>query len=382
MNRVVMLVIFAAVAAVAGAYSFFCIRRLLEFYLKISKKWRNVISALGAVLLLRGCINLWRLPAVISLHILAFFLVFDLLAVFVRRLWRKHGDPARPAYRRCRILYRSGALALLGSALLLGYGAYNMRHIVSTEYKISTQKPIGSYHIILITDTHYDTIQDTSLLKEKAEEISGLHPDIVILGGDIVEEGTSKESMQEVFRVLGGIKSTYGTYYVYGNHDLQPYSGTKQYSREELEAAARAGGVRILRDESVEFGGELILAGRDDAAWEGNSGRASSAEILSGADRGKYIILVDHQPRDFEGNEVAGVDLMLSGHTHAGQVWPAGTILELLGNYNYGLYRQGSSTLIVSSGFTGWGYPLRTQANCEYVQIWIEGAGQKENQAD
>ncbi len=375
MNRIVMLALFLLVAAAAGTYSFFCIRRLLKFYFPRMGRLRHWLSGLCAALLLLSCVNLWSLKAVVTLHILAFFFVFDLLAFFVRRLRRRFGDTARPAYRRLRILYRSGALALLCAALLLGYGLYNMKQVIRTEYEIFTQKPIGNYRIVLITDTHYDTIQDTALLKEKAEEISGLCPDAVILGGDIADEGTAKEAMQEVFRVLGGIKSTYGTWYVYGNHDLQPYSREKQYTAEEFEAAARAGGVRILCDSAAELGGELILAGRDDAAWGGNSGRAAAEEILSGADRGKYIIMADHQPAGLEENAAAGVDLMLSGHTHAGQIWPAGTLLELLGNYNYGLYKHGDSRLIVSSGFTGWGYPLRTQAHCEYVLITIRGTG-------
>ena len=93
---------------------------------------------------------------------------------------------------------------------VLSYGYFNMQHAVKTEYELATEKGIGSYRIVLLTDIHYGTIQSTNVLKDKVAEISGQRPDIVVLGGDIVEEGTSRERMQEVFRVLGGIEARYG----------------------------------------------------------------------------------------------------------------------------------------------------------------------------
>ena len=374
MNRSIMLVFLVFIMAIVGGYSFFCIRRLLRFYIRKKDRWMDVASALAAVVLVFSCYRIWKFNSVVALHILGAFLAFDLLAAVIGALWKRFGNTKVPAWKICGRIYQCGVLPLLLAAALLGYGYYNMRHFVSTTYEIATPKLSSDYHIILITDIHYGTIQDTKLLKEAAKEISGLGADLVILGGDIVEEGTTKELMQEVFMVLGGIESTYGTYYVYGNHDLQPYTDHQQYTKEELELAAKQAKVKILCDSYVKFGDELILAGRDNAAWDG-TGRAGTKELLEGASKENYIIMVDHQPTGVQENEEQGVDLMLSGHTHAGQVWPAGTILELAGRYNYGSYLYGNLQLIVSSGFTGWGYPLRTQRHCEYVQIFLVPSG-------
>ncbi|MDO4299400.1 MAG: metallophosphoesterase [Lachnospiraceae bacterium] len=246
-----------------------------------------------------------------------------------------------------------------------------MTQVIKTEYQIVTDKNVGNYKLVLITDTHYDTIQDTNVLKQKIAEINQESPDLVILGGDIVEEDTSKKAMEEVFQVLGGLESTYGIYYVYGNHDRQPYTEHRSYTDQELEDAISGNGITILADSYQEINEDLILAGREDAKWGNHSGRASVEELLADVDREKYIIVADHQPIEAKENDAQGVDLELSGHTHAGQIWPIGIISELTGILNYGKYQQGNCQIIVSSGFTGWGYPVRTQEHCEYVVIHI-----------
>lgn len=245
-----------------------------------------------------------------------------------------------------------------------------MGRIVRTEYRVGTEKELDeAYRLVLITDTHYGTIQDKELLREKADEISGEEPDLVVLAGDIVEEGTSKEDMEEVFQVLGGIRSRYGVYYVYGNHDRQPYTERPAYADGELAGAIRKNGITILEDGAVELGDDLLLAGRADAAWGNVSGRAAPEEILKGADKERFVIMADHQPVETAENAAAGVDLLLSGHTHAGQMWPIGVFSELFGTLNYGEYQEGDCRVIVSSGFTGWGYPFRTEEHCEYVVV-------------
>ncbi len=165
--------------------------------------------------------------------------------------------------------------------------------------------------------------------------------------------------------------TTYGVYYVYGNHDSQPYSNSPAYTKKELAYAILDNGLTILEDDYVEINRELILAGRADAAWRNDSGRMTPEELLIDADREKYIIVADHQPVEAKDQGTAGADLLLSGHTHAGQIWPVGCITELTGQLNYGEYDENGCKVIVSSGFAGWGYPLRAQGHCEYVIVHI-----------
>lgn len=357
-----------------GVYVYYYIRRTMEFYGMDVRKIPFKISAVVlAVFIALACRNMWSVRTVIILHLLAFVLLFDVIALFTKVIC--HNRQPGKLYRFGRRLYGCGLLPIAAAALLLIYGFFNMNHVIKTEYLLETEKNLGNYKVVLITDTHYGTIQDTEVLKNKIEEINMQNPDIVVLGGDIVEEGTSKEQMQEVFQVLGGITNHYGIYYVYGNHDRQPYTQNRSFTNEELEHAITENGIVILEDDYVEIRDDLVIAGRGDAAWGNVSGRASTEEILDGIDREKYIILADHQPVEAEENSEQGVDLEISGHTHAGQVWPVGVLSELAGILNYGEYQEGACKVIVSSGFTGWGYPIRTEEHCEYVVINIESAG-------
>ena len=117
--------------------------------------------------------------------------------------------------------------------------------------------------------------------------------------------------------------------------------------------------------------GELTLAGRDDAAWGNTSNRMHTDELLSGADLESFIIVADHQPIEYDECSANGADLELSGHTHAGQIWPVGPLTELGGDLNYGLYHKEGMAVIVSSGIAGWSYTIRTGKRCEYVVVHI-----------
>ena len=95
------------------------------------------------------------------------------------------------------------------------------------------------------------------------------------------------------------------------------------------------------------------------------------ADLLLGAERERFLLVADHQPVDVEENASEGVDLLLSGHTHAGQIFPVGYLIDLSGGMRYGLYRKGACRVIVSSGEAGWGFPIRTQGKCEYVVVHL-----------
>lgn len=374
-------------AVFVACYTFFCVRRLLKFYgADVKKKGILAINILITIVVAVLCMNLFSNIGVIVLHAVAAFAVLDVIAFFVRLFCKKSCTKVRQDSSGSRAsdtvilgkgssffykLYRCGLIPVLAAVFVFVYGTINMNHIRQTAYEIKTDKLEGNYRVVLLTDIHYNTVQSSDVLKDKLPEINAQKPDIVILGGDIVEEGTSKQEMQEAFRLLGSIESKYGVYFIYGNHDQQPYTDFRTFTDEELVQAIEGSGIRILEDEYVEIGTDLILAGRGNAAWGATRKRPSIEEILQGADRSKYIIMVDHQPIEAEENAAWGVDLELSGHTHAGQIWPVGLFSELAGMLNYGEYEQEGCKVIVSSGVAGWRYSIRTGEHCEYVVIDI-----------
>ena len=364
-------------AVIAGICSYFYGRRILTFWKPDMKKQRaRLLNVALALVFAALCSNFWSARTMVILHLLAVAFLVELAAAPVRLAVRKWGKGERSEnrlFRGLRFFCRCGLLPVFITAAMLGYGAFNMGHAVRTEYSVETGKELGeAYKLVLITDTHYGTIQSKDVLKEKVEEISREEPDLVVLAGDIVEEDTSKEDMEEVFQVLGSIESRYGVYYVYGNHDRQPYTDKQTNADSELAESVRKNGITILEDQAVELGEDLLLAGRADAAWGNISGRASPEELLKDADRDRFVIMADHQPVEAEENAAAGVDLLISGHTHAGQMWPIGVFSELFGTLNYGEYQEGDCRVIVSSGFTGWGYPFRTEEHCEYVVVELK----------
>ena len=109
---------------------------------------------------------------------------------------------------------------------------------------------------------------------------------------------------------------------------------------------------------------------RSIAWWWVKSKRKTSASTAR--------ILVDHQPVDYDQAARDGYSLILSGHTHAGQIFPFGLVTGIThhSSLNYGLLKlEGGTTAIVSSGISGWGVPIRTSKHSEYVVVRLSGAG-------
>lgn len=335
----------------------------------LTKKMRIMIAAgvTGILILSVALINgLWF---VIFMHMVVFLLVLDFIALIVKKLRKNKTFPYWG-----KAVYRSGIPALLAAVLLVGYGYYNIHHVVKTEYTVWTDKEIREegYNIVFFSDLHYGTAVNSGQLKQAMDAIEGENPDIVILGGDIVDERTSLAQMQEAFEIMGNIHTRYGIYYVYGNHDKSEYTQRPNYTAAQLADAIEQAGIRILEDETCEINGEILLIGRADRG-HGAGTRKSVFQLVEGADAAKEWILIDHQPVEYADVMESGCGLILSGHTHAGQVWPLGFLAEVFhtDEMTYGYRQAGSLTEVVSSGIAGWGYPVRTEKHSEYVVIHL-----------
>ena len=194
--------------------------------------------------------------------------------------------------------------------------------------------------------------------------------------GDIVDEKTSKAEMETIIRSLSGITAAYGVFFVYGNHDRQEYSAVKSFGEAELEAVLKENGVTVLRDEVYEVNEDIVLVGRED--YTHVKERASVDTLLEGVYKEKYIIMLDRQPVQCEENESSGTDMLLSGHTHGGQIWPLQYFLQFKydGEKLWG-HRKTSKGMdvIITSGFAGWGVPIKTAAPSEYVIVELSPEG-------
>ena len=353
-----------------GLYSFFRVKYSLNDS-NLSKNKQITISSIIAILSFLFCLNIWSMAALLIFYLFISSLIADLIRIIQKYLIKEKHMNFIPN------IHKKGLLAIIIFTVIITSSVYGMNHIELTEYNLTTDKIDNkSYSILFISDVHYGTVQNTQLVKDSILKMNNLKPDIVLLGGDIVDERTTKDSMQEIFEELGKINSTYGTYYIFGNHDRQPYTsdyenGNRTFTDSDLNQSIEKNRIKILNDDKITINNDFVLVGRSDAEWEDSINRTDVNEILNESDLSKYIVVLDHQPVEYEENAQEGVDLQLSGHTHGGQVFPYGMIYDLSGRLNYGEYEIKDMKQIVSSGLTGWGWPMRNEAKCEYVLINI-----------
>ena len=357
------------------------------FGVSMETKKARVLSLLaGGVFLVVLCM-IWDIGIIAVLHFFIISMVVDLLyligqkGVKLKKQKIQQEQVHKERYTLSQRLHDLGVVPFLISIMVLIYGYYNMMHVVETEYTVTTEKKISTmtedgYDIALLADLHYGVSLNRQQLQEICDKISERNVDLVVLGGDVVDESTTKEQMEEVFNVLGTIKSHDGIFFVYGNHDRQLYSLNPAYTEDELENVITEQGISILQDEIYQINDKITLVGREDISYTKNGRRASLETLLKKAESEQYRLVLDHQPTGYEENRLAKTDLILSGHTHGGQFWPMNLLFEVFGINDavYGMTSWEDSNLkaIVTSGVAGWQYPIKTSAPAEYVIVHIK----------
>ncbi len=363
----VITVLLGIIAILIGVYLFFTFKRTAEFCFKAkSEKFKTVTAIILAcvfslpLLFMFSGGSVW---AVLLLHFVIFCLVANLVNFVVKRF--AVGKLWDAVYRLCII-----PLVLL--CITACYGYYNMMNVIQTDYVVTTDKleKGTQYKIAVISDVHYGTSNGEADIIKTVSDINSQNVDVVILCGDITDESTTKEQLYELYGVFGSLNAKYGVYYVYGNHDRAWYSKNPNFTEADIKDAVSKNGIRLLADEAVEITDDFVLVGRKDRSDK----RLGMEALLSGVDKSDFILVADHQPTDFREKANAGADVQVSGHTHGGQIFPIGYINELISSNElcYGMEKTGNMTAIVSSGFSGWGFPLRTQPHSEYVIITVK----------
>lgn len=335
--------------------------------------WENKKQRITALiiefLLILPAIRIYGIWFIILLHLTVFLLISDAVIEIVKRI-RKIKELGKIGNR----IYRSGVVAMILTAIVIGYGRYNIFNVVRTQYTVQTQKDIreNGYRLVLLSDLHYGVSMNDEQLQKVVDRINDERADIIVLDGDIVDESTTEKQMQSAFRILGQADSIYGIYYVYGNHDKNNYSTTPNYTVDQLAETIKENNIQILEDNTAVINGEIALIGRADRG-DGTESRQTISELTSKLDENQEWIVLDHQPSDYENVRKSGCDIILSGHTHAGQIWPAGLFASLFhfDDLNYGNLHQEKFNAVVTSGIAGWGYPIRTEKHSEYVVLNI-----------
>ena len=298
---------------------------------------------------------------IVFLHLIVAFFLFGLLDALTAGL---RGKPFP--------FYAQGWAALTATALYLTVGWHLCHRVWQTGYTLSTEKPVGAVRIALFADAHIGTTFDGGGMAGHLETIMAQNPDIILIAGDFVDDGTTRRDMLRACEALGAVKPKYGVWFAYGNHD-EGYFRNRGFSMADLTAALEKNGVGVLGDRTA-VAGPLFLAGRLDVS---RSPRKPVSELLREAPSGKYTVVIDHEPTDYENESETSADLVVSGHTHGGQLFPinrAGEWLKL-NDRTYGHEKRNGTDFIVTSGISDWAVKFKTGTKSEYVIIDVKPEG-------
>jgi len=230
---------------------------------------------------------------------------------------------------------------------------------------------MDGFRLVHLSDIHLGETVGTRYLERIASVVDPLEADLVVVTGDLTDERNGGDGSG--LRRIAAFRSRLGVWACTGNHEV--YAGGQQ----AVEAIERAG-IRVLRQshEVVEEG--LVVAGIDDPTFLGGRGALPEAigAALAGAPTGLPIVLLAHQPLAYREAAEAGVDLMLCGHTHGGQMPPFLWLNRLVYRYMQGWHRVDGMALSVSRGTGYWGPPMRIGAPGEVLLYRLRSAGPPE----
>ncbi|MCX6601411.1 MAG: metallophosphoesterase [bacterium] len=266
------------------------------------------------------------------------------------------------------LIGRYAVVSTLGAAVLLcGWGmktAFGPARVAHVQVPVPNLTPeLRGLRIVMASDFHASVLVAGREVERWSEQIMRLKPDLILLPGDIVDR--SADDILYFADAFHRLRAPLGVYGSTGNHEY--YVG--------LEGAlefCRAAGIRMLMNETVELPNGLVLAGIEDrTARQFRLSRPTPAEVLRDVPREKPVIFLNHTPDTREAREAveAGADLVLSGHTHGGQIWPFSYFSRMVHPYHWGLYSLGRGFIFTSCGVGDWGTRMRIGAPPEIALI-------------
>ncbi len=223
---------------------------------------------------------------------------------------------------------------------------------------------LQGFTIVQLSDLHLGNLTSLKQLRRIVDRVNALRPDLICLTGDVLDGDICRE--QGFCEILNELHARHGVAAVSGNHEF--YAGIDKF----LELGRRCGW-HVLRNQSWVVDGKIAIIGleEDSAARFGIPGPdldAALREVPAGMPR----ILLYHRPARFAAAARQGIDLQLSGHTHAGQIPPMDLLVWLIYKYPAGLYRLGQSYIYTCAGTGTWGPPMRFLSRSEIGRLTLE----------
>ena len=313
-------------------------------------------------------------------YILLFVIWFDLIRIILLK-WKLINEKIIHA-RKTFILV--GILCFLVVGAFSTYGVIHAKKIVVNSYQVQIDKKVDKFSnlkVALVSDLHFGYNSSLSHVKKMVKLINESDPDVVVIAGDIFDN--SYEAIYEpdkIIQEIKKIKTKYGVYAVYGNHDIDEkilagftfsWKKNKNLNDPRMTSFLEKANVKLLRDESLLIDDSFYLVGRIDYHKYGMEveKRKTIEELVSSFDKSKPIILIDHEPYELEEIAKAGVDLDLSGHTHNGQMFPSNVFIKFIWKNPYGLLKVDNMYSAVTSGVGVYGPNMRVGTTAEVMVL-------------
>ncbi len=252
-----------------------------------------------------------------------------------------------------------------GVGVVRGLGQLVVKRVEVTLRKLPQE--FDGFTIAQLTDLHLGPTRNGDWMAEVVRRTNALGADLIAITGDLVD-ATVRQLAPDV-APLRELRAREGVVFVTGNHEyFNDLSGWMAHLPKL--------GLRVLRNERMTIrrgGAALDLAGVDDPTGRRFApGHGTDLEkALGGRDPDRPSVLLAHQPNVIDDAQARGVDLVLSGHTHGGQLWPFSYLVALSQPYLKGLHDHRGTQIYVSSGTGFWGPPMRLGTTAEITLITL-----------
>lgn len=262
-------------------------------------------------------------------------------------------------------MIRFGYVISLFFIFVLVYGSFNAWSPVVRKYDVELDNTNRNYQgeelkLLIAADLHLGNLIGERHLQRFVETVNKEQPDLVLLAGDIIENNITPYLEKNLSDIMSELSAPLGIYAVPGNHDY--YGGDLLLLENEFNEL----GFDFLMDDFVNIEDKLTIIGRKDYT---DSERHTLPELIEDTNKQLPIIVLDHQPREIDIAKDSGVDLIISGHTHRGQLFPANLITSALYENDWGYFRDEQLHSLTTSGFGFWGPALRIGSRSEVMIV-------------
>ncbi|MCW8821619.1 MAG: metallophosphoesterase [Sulfurovum sp.] len=297
---------------------------------------------------------LFSLSIGLSFVLLMYLILHEILHLFHKTL--KNVDSSKREF-----IKKSGDAAMFAlSTSYVSAGAYEgMKEPVVNVVEFDH----FDFSIVQISDLHIGGLIDKDFVKASVLKINALKPDIVFITGDLID--TALEYVKDSVMELNAISSKHGIYYILGNHE---------YFHDPLKIIdfIKTTNITLLLNENITIDTlKLNVVGvTDRIGYRMKLLPPDIHKAFSGCNNAYKTILLAHQPKYIEELGTYTPELILSGHTHGGQIWPFEYLVRLQQPYVKGLHKlHNGSHIYVNSGIGFWGPPMRLDSQAEIAYI-------------